>query len=143
MHPNQFGFREHHSCSAAITALVDTVYQNININEFTDVLLVDFAKAFDVIDHDLLSRKLALYGLSKNTLNLFYLFFLYFFLLSNREQIVCLNTIKSDFLPVKYGVPQGSVLGPPLFSLYINDSPLFITALCELFADDTIIPSSH
>ena len=75
MHPNQSGFREHHSCYAAVTALVDTVYQNININVFTDVLLVDFAKAFDVIDHDLLSRKLALYGLSKNTLNLISSFF--------------------------------------------------------------------
>ena len=101
------------------------------------VLFVDFAKAFDVIDHDLLLRKLTLYGLSNDTLHLISSF------LSNREQLVCINTIKSDFLPVKYGIPQGSVLGPLLFSLYINDLPLFIKALCELFADDTTIHSSH
>ena len=98
---------------------------------------MDFAKAFDVIDHDLLLRKLALYGLSNDTLCLISSF------MSNREQLVCVNTTKSDFLPVKYGIPQGSVLGPLLFFLYINDLPLFINALCELFADDTTIQSSH
>ena len=98
---------------------------------------MDFAKAFDVIDHDLLLRKLTLYGLSSDTLHLISSF------LSNRKQLVCINTIKSDFLPVKYGIPQGSVLGPLLFSLYISDLPLFIKALCELFADDTTIHSSH
>ena len=118
--------------NTALTTLVDTFYKNINNNEF-----VDFAKAFDVIDHDLLLRKLTLYGLSNNTLHLISSF------LSNREQLVCINTIKSDFLPVKYDIPQGSVLGPLLFSLYINDLPLFIKALCELFADDTTIHSSH
>ena len=126
----------HHSCTA-LTTLVDIFYKNINKNEFTGVLFVDFAKAFDVIDHDLLLRKLTLYGLSNDTLHLISSF------LSNREQLVCINTIKSDFLPVKYGIPQGSVLGPLLFSLYINDLPLFIKALCELFADDTTIHSSH
>ena len=119
--------------------LVDIFYKNIKKKkeEFTGVLFVDFAKAFDVIDHDLLLRKLTLYGLSNDTLHLISSF------LSNREQLVCINTIKSDFLPVKYGIPQGSVLGPLLFSLYINDLPLFIKALCELFADDTTIHSSH
>ena len=93
---------------------------------------MDFAKAFDVIDHDLRLRQLTLYGLSSDTLHLISSF------LSNREQLVCINTIKSDFFPVKqYGIPQGSVLGP------LHDLPLFIKALCELFADDTTIHSSH
>ena len=97
---------------------------------------MDFAKSFDVIDHDLLLRKLALYGLSNDTRHLMSSF------LSNREQLVCINTIKSDFLPVKCGIPQGSVLGPLLGSLYINELHLFIKSSCELFADDTTIHSS-
>ena len=98
---------------------------------------MDLAKTFDVIDHDLLLSKLTLYGLSNDTLHLISSF------LSNREQLVCINTIKSDFLPVKYGIPQLSLLCPLLFSLYIKDFPLFIKALCELFADDTTTHSSH
>ena len=71
IHPDQSGFREHHSCHTALTTLVDdTFYKNINNNQFTGVRLVDFAKAFDVIDHELLLRKLALYGLSSDTLQL-------------------------------------------------------------------------
>ena len=70
---------------------------------------MDFAKAFNVIDHDLLLRKLTLYGLSNDTLHLISSF------LSNREQLVFINTVKSDFLLVKYGIPQGSVLGPLSF----------------------------
>ena len=76
-------------------------YKNINNNEFTGVLFVDFAKAFDVIDvidHVLLLRKLTLYGLSNDTLHLISSF------LSNREQLVCINTIKSDFLVVFHKV---------------------------------------
>ena len=119
------------------TSRIFFFYKNINNNEFTGVVFVDFAKAFDVMDQNLLLRKLALYGLSNDTVHLISSF------LSNREQLVCMNTIKSDFHPVKYGIPQGSVLGPLLASLYINDLPLFIKALCELFADDTTIYSSH
>ena len=63
--------------------------------------------------------------------------------LADRKQLVSVNGIESSFLPVKYGVPQGSVLGPVLFSVYINDLPLFLTAICELFADDTTVHVSN
>ena len=85
---------------------------------------MDFAKAFDVIDHDLLLRKLTLYGLSNDTLHLISSF------LSNREQLVCINTIKSDFLPVKYGIPQ-EPCGIPYFTGRKSDLIVFIQTSCS------------
>ena len=70
-------------------------------------MFVNFAKVFDVIDYGLRLRKLALYGYTRDILHFVSSF------LSNRERLVCISTNKSDFLPVKYSVPQGSVLGPP------------------------------
>ena len=96
---------------------------------------MDFAKAFDVIHHDLL-RKLAVYGLSPGTLTLLASF------LTDRKQTVHVNAFTSDVRSLRYGIPQGSVLGPLLFSIYINDLPLFIKACCKLFADDTIHSSN-
>ena len=98
---------------------------------------MDFAKAFDIIDHDLLLRKLAVYGLSRGTLTLPASF------LTDRKQTVHVNASISDVQYLRYGVPQGSVLGPLLFSIYINDLRLFIKACCELFAADTTIHSSN
>ena len=78
-------------------------------------MFVDFAKVFDVIDYGLRLRKLALYGYTRDILHFVSSF------LSNRERLVCISTNKSDFLPVKYSVPQGSVLGPPLsLSLFLS-----------------------
>ena len=96
-----------------------------------------FSKVFDVIDQDRFLRKLALHGLSKDTLKLIASF------VSNRQQLVSVNVSKSDLIPLKYGVPQGLGLDPLFLSLYINELPLFIPALCELFADDTSIHSGH
>ena len=100
-------------------------------------MFVDFAKAFDCIDHNLLIRKLACYGLSSNTLELVSSF------LCDRQQVMFSHSSCSSSLPIKYGVPQGSVLGPLLFSIYVNDLPLFIKALCDMFADDTTLHSGH
>ena len=138
LHPNQSGFRENHSCHTALINLIDEWLNNINENKFTGVLFADFAKAFDVIDHNLLLRKLALYNISDHALSFIKSY------LANRNHSVVLNKEQSGFLTQKFGVPQGSILGPLLFSLYINDLPLFISkGSSELFADDTTIHSSH
>ena len=137
LHPNQSGFRKKHSCQTALTSLIDQWLTNINNDEFNGVIFIDFKKAFDVIDHSLLLRKLVLYGMSDCAVELFRSY------LNNWQQCVKVGTRKSSLSTLMYGIPQGSVLGPILFSLYINDLPLYITALCELFADDTSLHNHH
>ena len=90
-----------------------------------------------MIDHNLLLRKLALYGMSDCVMDLFSSY------LSNRQQCVSVDAHTSSLSTLMYGIPQGSILGPILFSLDTNDLPLCIKALCELFADDTSLNNHH
>ena len=137
IHQNQSGFRTNHSCQTALISMVDHWLSQINLNRYCAALFVDFSKAFDIIDRNLLLKKLDLYGIQNNTLNLFRSF------LFDRQQTVKCNNSFSSMLHTDYGVPQGSILGPLLFSLYINDLPLYISSNCDLFADDTTLHSSH
>ena len=139
IHENQSGFRDDHSCpSALIQLVVEFFFINVNNNGFTGFLFVDFTKAFDVINHCFLLKKAsAFYEIQTESLELISSF------LCDRQQLVEINSSRSEFLPVKYAVPQGSLLGSILFSLYINNLPLNAKCLCEMFADDTFLQSNN
>ena len=97
----------------------------------TDLILLDFSKAFDKVNHSKLIWKLHNYGIRSNVLNWIVAF------LGDRAQKVVVGGEESDTVPVTSGVPQGSVLGPILFLVYINDLPDKVTSQVRLFADDT------
>ena len=98
-----------------------------------DAIYLDFRKAFDTVPHQRLLRKLEAYGIRGKLLNWIEAF------LVGRKQSVVINGTKSSLTDVKSGIPQGSVLGPLLFVVFINDMSSGVTSACKLFADDSKI----
>ena len=129
----QHGFREKRSCETQLVMLVDELARNIQKGKQTDLVLLDFSKAFDKVSHEKLIFKLHQYGIKGKNLEWIRAF------LNNRSQQVVVDGIQSSSIPVTSGVPQGSVLGPILFLAYINDLPEHVTSQVRLFADDTVI----
>lgn len=135
--PAQYGFRKGRSTVAAVESLVDQILQSFESRQSTSVILCDLSRAFDCISHDMLLSKLERYGLRGGALRLVKSY------LRNRKQVVSWNGRCSSALEVRNGVPQGSVLGPLLFIIAINDLYYSVSGKTILFADDTTLYSSH
>ena len=138
LYDHQYGFRSNLSTSMAILEMVEKITDAIDNNKFSIGIFIDLSKAFDTVNHKVLVNKLHFYGLRGTALNWFKSY------LSNRQQCVLCNGTASTRLPVTCGVPQGSILGPILFLLYVNDIATVSPVLhLILFADDINIFMSH
>jgi len=133
MSPRQHGFRPGYSCETQLVLSIDDWAGSLDHGLRTDMAIFDFSKAFDSVPHKRLITKLHAYGIRNNILKWISTF------LTSRRQRVVVNGCQSSWLPVASGVPQGTVLGPLLFLLYINDITCSINSEVRLFADDCIV----
>ena len=131
---NQFGFRKNNSTTSALLQITEKIKESIDNKKYGCGIFIDLSKTFDTVNHEILLRKLEHYGIRGVVLDWFNSY------LSNRKQYVYLNGESSQLENITCGVPQGSVLGPLLFLIYINDLPNISEVLqFYLFADDTNI----
>ena len=130
----QFGFRKHHSTNHAVITLIDQISAALDCGKAVVGCYIDLKKAFDTVNHRILIEKMQRYGIRGHILDWFKSY------LNNRKQFTHINHTNSNLNSISCGVPQGSILGPLLFILYINDiSNISHLMHTILFADDTTI----
>jgi hypothetical protein len=136
LYNNQFGFRKNHSTEHALLTIINNISESLDNNKAVCSVFIDLKKAFDTVDLDILSYKLNHYGIRGPCLQLLKSY------IYDRRQFTYLSSanVKSDLASISHGVPQGSILGPVLFTLYINDIyKASLNSLPILFADDTTL----
>ena len=144
LYENQYGFRANHSCEHAIGQVVGTIVKALENKQYAACILLDLSKAFDMIEHSILLKKLELYGIRGSALSWFESY------LTNRTLRVkcrtisnCSESVSKEQL-VEYGTPQGSCLGPLIFLIFVNDLHLHLKdSECIQFADDTTLVFTH
>ena len=134
LYQKQFGFQNAHSTEPAILQLVNQITEAFSQGKYTLGISLDFSKAFDTVNHNILLEKLKAYGIQSENLKWFRSY------LSNRKQFILYDDFKTEMKIVKCGVPQGSILGPLLFLIFVNDLNNSTKVLDPvLFADGTNI----
>ena len=131
LYDKQFGFQKEHSTEHAILQLANQILESFNQDNFTIGVFIDLSKAFDTVDHNILLNKLSFYGVRNNNLKWFKSY------LSNRKQYVSTDQVTTDMVSITCGVPQGSILGPLLFLIFVNDLTQATSLDPIMFADDT------
>ena len=138
LNTKQGGFRKGRSTISTVASLTDDILEGLNDRKFTTASFIDLKKAFDTINHKILLQKLPHFGLNLNLITWITSY------LSNRKQQCTVNGVTSKVRPIVCGVPQGSILGPLLFLMFINDVDTNIVhSKVLLYADDTVIYACH